>query len=430
MLPETAAGGGQAGPQAGRRSQDLQAAIDRRRSLAREWTEALAEVRALDGFEHFLMATPYPELAAAAASGPVVVLNASQFGCHALIISDGQERPRVVGLTGLNLGTIVERGNIMLGAARRAGSPGQPFPGREKDRHAVLDVLDWLWDAVTGPVLARLPGAPAGEPGRAGPPGRAVLPRVWWCPTGPLTVLPIHAAGHHPRLSTSPPGTDCVPDRVVSSYTPTLTALLRARGERATQAAGLLAVGLPDTPGHPPLPAVSEELRVLGRYFPAGQLNRQLLGPAATGPDVLAAIGTHTWVHLACHASQRQADPDRSGFALWDGPLTLGALAAQPTRGRDLAFLSGCETAAGSVRNLDEAIHLAGAMEFLGDRGVVATMWTIADSPAPVIADVFYRTVAGRPEAAAEALHRAAGALRREDPTNPLLWAPYLHIGI
>ena len=39
-------------------------------------------------------------------------------------------------------------------------------------------------------------------------------------------------------------------------------------------------------------------------------------------------------------------------------------------------------------------------------------------------------TVAGRPAAAAEALHRAAGALRREDPTNPLLWAPYLHIGI
>ena len=115
---------------------------------------------------------------------------------------------------------------------------------------------------------------------------------------------------------------------------------------------------------------------------------------------------------------------------MWDGPLTLGALAAQPTRGRDLAFLSACQTATGSVRHLDEAIHLAAAMQFLGYRGVVATMWTIADSPAPAVADVFYGAVAGQPDAAAEALHRAAGALRREDPTNPLRWAPYLHIGI
>ena len=60
----------------------------------------------------------------------------------------------------------------------------------------MLDVLDWLWDAVAEPVLAVL--------GRTGPPSDGEPgPRVWWCPTGPLTVLPIHAAGHHPRHRTS-----------------------------------------------------------------------------------------------------------------------------------------------------------------------------------------------------------------------------------
>jgi len=78
-------------------------------------------------------------------------------------------------------------------------------------------------------------------------------------------------------------------------------------------------------------------------------------------------------VHLACHAGQQHADPASSGFALWDGTLTITDLAAQPTQGRDLAFLSACQTAAGSVRHLDEAIHLAAAMQFLGYRHVIAT---------------------------------------------------------
>ena len=159
-------------------------------------------------------------------------------------------------------------------------------------------------------------------------------PRVWWCPTGPLTVLPIHAAGHHPRLRTADTGdTDCVLDRVISSYTPTLTALTasgspsdavpvtatdrrHARHPRSAAAArGPSRARSPRTP----LPAWRDQP-------PALPGHRQ---PAAA---VLAAIATHSWVHLACHASQQHADPDRSGFALWDGTLTITDLAAQPTQ--------------------------------------------------------------------------------------------------
>jgi CHAT domain-containing protein len=148
---------------------------------------------------------------------------------------------------------------------------------------------------------------------------------------------------------------------------------------------------------------------------------------------VLTAIATHYWAHLACHASQEHDDPAHSGFALWDGALTITDLAGLPTQRRDLAFLSACQTATGGVRHLDEAIHLSAAMQFLGYRHVIATMWTIADSPAPHVAGSVYGTLTqgGGPDSSrsAEALHQAIHSLRRIAPTNPLLWAPYIHLG-
>ena len=60
-------------------------------------------------------------------------------------------------------------------------------------------------------------------------------------------------------------------------------------------------------------------------------------------------------------------------------------------------------------------------------------MWSIADAPAPQIADAVYATLSsgGTPYAdrAALALHHAVDTLRATDPTNPLIWAPYTHHG-
>src|SRR5260370_144692 len=80
-------------------------------------------------------------------------------------------------------------------------------------------------------------------------------------------------------------------------------------------------------------------------HFPHGAANYQLVESRATRAAVMTEIATHSWVHLACHASQQQADPAQSGFALWRAALTIADLAGQPTRGRDLAFLSACQTA-------------------------------------------------------------------------------------
>jgi CHAT domain-containing protein len=72
-------------------------------------------------------------------------------------------------------------------------------------------------------------------------------------------------------------------------------------------------------------------------------------------------------------------------------------------------------------------------MLFPGYRQVIASMWNLFDQPAPVVADIIYSALSasGRPNSsqAAEALHKAVRSLRKSNPADPLIWAPYLHLG-
>jgi hypothetical protein len=47
------------------------------------------------------------------------------------------------------------------------------------------------------------------------------MPILQWCPTGHFTFLPIHAAGNYDEQAI-----DCAADYFISSYTPTVGALL------------------------------------------------------------------------------------------------------------------------------------------------------------------------------------------------------------
>ncbi len=409
-------------------SRNREDAAELRRRTAREWDETLAQVRALRGFKRFLAATPYTELATAVEGGPVVILNASRHSCDALIVEPGSKQPQVVHLPAVTANAAADHANAMLAALAGAYGQDRTMRGLSSARHAILDVLSWLWDAIAEPVLTAL--------GHTTPPRQAEpWPRVWWSPTGPLSVLPIHAAGHYPRERTAVVTEEgkSVLDCVVSSYTPTISALKRARQPSPSVPVRHLAVGMPATPGMASLPSVRTELEVLARHFPPGRGHHQLIGLQATQAAVRAALRTHSWVHFACHAGQLHADPGLSGFALRDATLTITDLAAQPTELRDLAFLSACQTAAGGLRHLDEAIHLAAAMQFLGYRHVIATQWTITDRPAHQITDSVYAalTTGGMPQAtaAAQALHHAVQVLRRTYPADPLRWAPFIHLG-
>ena len=289
-----------------------------RRHLARQWDELIAQVRLLDGFEHFLAPVPFSELRASLTADPVVVVNISQIGCHALIISAVHEPGiRVLELPGISYGETFDRANAFLDVLSRASQPGRPIRDMEADRDVAMDVLEWLWSAIAEPVLEAL-----GHTGAAADPA---WPRVWWCPTGPLTVLPLHAAGRYPRRAQGRVElTETALGRVVSSYAPTLASLqARDNSARPVGEVRQLAVGMPETPGQTSLPGVSREMKALATYFPPPSRARRLVPPDATRANVLAGLADCPWVHLACHAHQDQASPSDSAFALCDGPLTV-----------------------------------------------------------------------------------------------------------
>ena len=417
--------------------------LEERRHAAQDWDATVEQVRQ-EGFEDFLRPVPFTRLRQAAVDGPVVIVNITASYSHALLItppSEEQPGPTVVELPAAPYDTVAEQANTLL-AAREATNPTVDWQQRKDDRQAVFDVLAWTWQAITEPVLTALgytdtPTGPVED-----------WPRVWWCPTGPASGLPLHAAGHHPRtrsqyekMGEAAAIRNTVAGRVVSSYTPSLAALIRARTRPAPQQVQVLAVGVPDAPGQDPLPAVHAELQALVDALPRSTRRTPLVGVAATRQAVKDTMPEHTWLHLSCHGDQDPIDASRSAFLLYDQPLTLADLATLNLPQADLAYLAACQTATGDVRLPDEALHLAAALQLVGYRHVLATLWNISDIAAPAIAHAIYTHLAHpdpnhpRPDDhpdsahAAHAVHHAVTHLRQALPSEPLVWAPYIHLG-
>ena len=161
----------------------------------------------------------------------------------------------------------------------------------------------------------------------------------------------------------------------------------------------------------------------------------ELEGADATVERVIQGLSHCGWVHLACHGSQNRFDPTKSALMLEDGRLEIERItrSALPSTA-EFAFLSACQTASGDETLPEEAVHLAAGMLFVGYRSVIATMWSIRDKDAPVVADEVYRHLLSveQPDStqAARALHYAVARLRRESPEISFSsWVPFIHIG-
>ncbi|WP_079423472.1 CHAT domain-containing protein [Streptomyces katrae] len=421
-----------------------------RHLLARDFADLLTEIRALDRFQNFGLPPAPAELRDEATDGPVVVFNTSAYRSDALLVTE--RGIRTLNLPNLALQPLAERIDTFLRAQRDTSSPDQAE--RVAAEAVMSEVLRWLWDAATGPVLHAL--------GFHGQPGDTKdWPRVWWVPGGLLGLLPLHAAGHHddPR---DRPDRRTVMDRVVSSYTPTIRALRHAR-ERARTAAAAgparsLVVAMPTTPGLPRdgrLRHVGKEAAVLLERLPAPVLLREPgpgedpAGrglPVPTKAAVLEQLPDCSIAHFCCHGSSNPADPSRSLLLLHDhadDPLTVAGLAAVELGRARLAYLSACRTAAvDTAELLDEAIHLTSAFQLVGFPHVIGTLWEIDDELAVTVAELFYDALGNGtggldPDRSAYALHRAVRLIRDgyDLPASmdlsglPSLWAAYLHSG-
>ncbi|MER6347751.1 CHAT domain-containing protein [Streptomyces sp. NPDC001595] len=391
---------------------------DRRHRLAREWQETLEEIRARDGFQDFLRPPRAAQLLAAAEQGPVVVVAGGPArGGYALLLTGPDPADlKVCRLPEYSDGEAREHAGTLLTAAAAAGRSGLARAFAER---AVGDVLDWLWRTVAGPVLDAL--GITGPP----PPGEPP-PRLWWCPAGALSFLPLHAAGE-------------VPDRVVSSRTPSVAALLRARTRRAPAAgARALIVAVPELDGHAPLPGALREAG-LAHTAVGGTL---LASDAAHADAVRSALTTHSWAHFACHGVQEPDRPSEGRLLLPGGRLSVLDVSRLDLPGAEFAYLSACETAVGGTHLPDESLHLAGSLQLAGFSQVIGTLWRVDDDTAEEIAREVYGTLAKppfpwttaptpteAPPPAALALHHATLRLRARWPERPLAWAAHVHTG-
>jgi tetratricopeptide (TPR) repeat protein len=399
---------------------DTAGGADRRRALAADLDTVIAGIRARPRFNRFLLPVQASELLAAAASGPVVVVNVSDIRSDALLVTSTDVR--VVPLPAVTPRAVRDQVTTLLDAL---DSVRRDENGDSDAELALTAILGWLWDTITGPVLDALNL-------RAPPDGDDAWPRLWWCPTGLLAFLPLHAAGHHATRFDPVPLT--VLDRVVSSYTPTLRALLHARRVPPVAApygtSAPLIVSMPRTPGNPELPGAAAEAAALKKLFDAQLLE----GEKATYDSVTAALPRARWAHFACHATSDPADPTASRLLLHDHqtrPLTVADLVRLRLDTAELAFLSACATARTGVQLADEAIHLAAACQLAGYRHVIATLWPVSDLIAVRIATSVYATLAasGSADTAAHALHAAVRRRRNLAAEHPFTWAAYISNG-
>lgn len=200
-------------------------------------------------------------------------------------------------------------------------------------------------------------------------------PRIHWCPTGPFAFFPLHAA-----YGADTTGAGCS-DYCVSSYTPTITALLNTRNSPPDVATAFRALLVAEdfSPGLNLLDNTREEITAVSACLVS--MNPIVIGDSISASegaqiqDVIDKLPQASLLHLACHGEQDLDDPLNSGFGLRDGRLTVAELMRLDLKNAQFAYLSACETAKGDAGQPDQSVHLAATMLFVGFRSVVATMW-------------------------------------------------------
>ncbi|KAJ7809940.1 CHAT domain-containing protein [Mycena olivaceomarginata] len=261
------------------------------------------------------------------------------------------------------------------------------------------------------------------------------LGRIWWCPTGPLAFLPIHAAGLYGKDQAF--GSK-LSDFLNSSYTPSLTALIQGFCPQSESQAGLqlLAVTQPSVEGQSYIPGTQEEIKYIQKHaterVPVLWLDKDM----ATIDNVQQGMKDSRWVHFACHGVQSTSPTESVLLLAGSSRLTLSNIIQLSLPDTDLAFLSACQTATGSQKLQDESVHLAAGMLLAGYQGVIGTMWSIMDNDAPQVANDFYAHLleVSPPDLtrAAEALHLAVQKLREQPGGKKsfLHWVPFIHFGV
>ncbi|QVM13108.1 hypothetical protein D8B26_007724 [Coccidioides posadasii str. Silveira] len=282
----------------------------RRYEADQRFEELIKEIRTQPKFCNFLLPPSAEEMMAAAKPDPIIVINMSAHRCDSFLV--------------------------------------EPEPLH------ISKLLEWLWNVVSRPSLEALGFANAPKDD---------FPRVWWIPTGPLSHLPLHAAGRHMDGSS-----ETVLDRTMSSYASSIKALIyghRRHRSIQSQSDHAVLVAMQETPGlaaSQTLPYAAVEVENLKKFCP--ELGLKPISPSLCKADVLDCLRQCQIFHFAGHGLSHPTEPSRSCLLLedWESkPLRVGDLRDLNLQKNPpfLAYLSPCSTGANEVYTLvDEGIHL------------------------------------------------------------------------
>ncbi|KAJ6540119.1 CHAT domain-containing protein [Mycena vulgaris] len=397
---------------AGTSPQAHQLAIDR--------NKLLAEIRKRPDFENFLLPKSYSVLRKAAENGPLIILNAHKNRCDCIILLNPASDPLHVQLPDVTAAGLEHQKEILKGLLSRCNVRSRDsdstrlFAGREgsqsKSVHESFEeMLAWLWKNVVGLIYQALEN------------NNLFDGRVWWCPTGAFTGLPLHAAAQS--------------DQFISSYTATISALLEAQSSPESEFPKLGLVGVTHSGGRwqAALPGVKKEIDVVSALA-GSHLSKSLVGDQATVDAVTKQLQNCEWVHLACHGKQDLLDPPKSCLQLYGGTLELETIMRMPLSKAEFVFLAACQTAMGDAQLVNESFHLGGGFIAAGFRGSIGTLWSMRGSDGPAVAETVYKylfreNTTPKVTDAAKALQLAVRKMRDEGVPYER-WVPFIHMGI
>ncbi|KAJ7161843.1 CHAT domain-containing protein [Mycena crocata] len=353
----------------------VQRSVGNPKAFATEREELLKNIRKRPGFERFLLPQLYAQLRQVASQGPVVILNAHQKHCDAIILISGIANPIHVALPHVTLAELEQQRRVLADlirgrGIRNRGSASMRLKGvREGARSSEElfgDVLKWLWAHVVSCIYVALDSHGI----RSG--------RLWSCPVGAFAGLPLHAAAPS--------------DDFVQSYTSTLGGLLIARARhsviRGSSTIGIVGVAHIGPNQEAQLAYVSREIEKIESVFGPARVQK-LIDDAATVEAVKSQLQSCAWIHLACHEKQDDQRPPKSHLKLYGGNLELETILRMSLTS-EVVFLSACQTAMGDAHLVNEAFHLAGGFVAAGFRGAIGTMWSIMDHDGPGVAESVY----------------------------------------
>ncbi|KAF8263873.1 CHAT domain-containing protein [Lactarius quietus] len=396
--------------------------VTTQRRLLEQRTTLLSHIRSLSNFEDFLKRPSFEALNSAAAHGPVIIINSSEWRSDIIILRKDLS-PSVISITSDLYDHANQLKEQLLCVRENKGLDSQDYGD------TLAFVLADLYEFVGRLVVETLRDLKVPEKSR-----------VWWCPTGAFCSLPLHAMGPIPS-----DGGDKVyfMDLYISSYTPTLATLIESHKScpqlETSDEPSLLLVSQPIAQPET-LPEGSDEIRVLEHM---GLSVTTLDSEKATPGTVLARLKDHRFVHFVCHGLLETGKPFDASFELHGDKLTLLEIVRSNLPAAEFAFLSACHTAELTQDSIaDEGLHLAAAMQFCGFRSVVGTMWAMADTDGAYLSKNFYKSLFskkggenGVPQAgpyyerSAQALHLAVKKLRKTRGITLERWVNFVHYG-